>query len=147
MKYVFETTIYISVLNYYAPFNKSIIVYQSKIRYHQITVPITSKFVSTNTAHGEMFSIQHYVIKLDSDVIQVGGFLRILLFPPPIVLRVGLNTNPPPYKTINIKNVVIIINYFAFSVRFILRAIQVTFKSTCINRRNDYRRQKLGQSH
>jgi len=28
--------------------------------------------------------IQHYVIKFVSDVRQVGGFLRVLWFPPPI---------------------------------------------------------------
>jgi hypothetical protein len=31
--------------------------------------------------HGEVYSIQHYVIKFVSDLRQVGGFLR---FPPPI---------------------------------------------------------------
>ena len=34
----------------------------------------------------EVFSIQHYVIKFISDLRQVGGFLRLLLFPPPIKL-------------------------------------------------------------
>ena len=34
----------------------------------------------------EVYSIQHYVIKLVSDLQQVGGFLRALLFPPPIKL-------------------------------------------------------------
>jgi len=31
-------------------------------------------------------SIQPYVIKFVSDLRQVGGFLRVLLFPPPIKL-------------------------------------------------------------
>jgi len=31
-------------------------------------------------------SIQHYVIKVVSDLWQVGGFLRLLRFPPPIKL-------------------------------------------------------------
>ena len=30
--------------------------------------------------------LQHYVIKFASDLKQVGGFLRVLLFPPPIKL-------------------------------------------------------------
>ena len=30
--------------------------------------------------------VQHYVIKFDSDLRQVGGFLRVLWFPPPIKL-------------------------------------------------------------
>ena len=32
---------------------------------------------------GEVYSIQHYVMKLVGDLRQVGGFLRILRFPPP----------------------------------------------------------------
>ena len=47
------------------------------------SVPITTKVVSSNSIHGEIYSIQHYVIKLVSDLRQVGGFLR---FPPPIKL-------------------------------------------------------------
>jgi hypothetical protein len=35
---------------------------------------------------GEVYSIQQYVIKLVSDLRQVGGFLRALLFPQPIKL-------------------------------------------------------------
>jgi len=35
---------------------------------------------------GEVYSIEHYVIKFVSDLQQVGGFLRVLLFPPPIKL-------------------------------------------------------------
>ena len=32
----------------------------------------------------EVYSIQHYMIKFVSDVRQIGGFLRVLRFPPPI---------------------------------------------------------------
>jgi hypothetical protein len=35
---------------------------------------------------GEVYSIQHYEIKFASDLWQVGGFLRVLRFPPPITL-------------------------------------------------------------
>jgi len=52
----------------------------------QLPVPplhITSK-VSSNSVHGEVYSLQHYVIKFVSDLRQVGGFLWVLLFPPPI---------------------------------------------------------------
>ena len=35
---------------------------------------------------GEVYSIQQYVIKFVSDLRQAGGFLRVLLFPPPIKL-------------------------------------------------------------
>ena len=30
--------------------------------------------------------MQHYVIQFDSDLRQVGGYLRVLWFPPPIKL-------------------------------------------------------------
>ena len=38
------------------------------------------------TCSDEVFLIQHYVIKFVSDMRQVGGFLRVLQFPPPINL-------------------------------------------------------------
>ena len=48
------------------------------------SVPITTKVVSSNFIHGEVFSIQHYVMKFVSDLKQVCGFLLVLWFPPPI---------------------------------------------------------------
>ena len=55
------------------------------------TVPSTTKVVSSNHVHGEVYSIQHYVIKLVIDLRQVGGFLDILL-------KVVLNTiNQPTF--------------------------------------------------
>ena len=38
--------------------------------------PITTKFVSSNPVHGEMYTMQHYVIKFitDSVSLQVSGF-------------------------------------------------------------------------
>ena len=33
------------------------------------SVPIATKFASSNTAYGEVYSIQHYVKKFDSDLI------------------------------------------------------------------------------
>ena len=47
---------------------------------------ITTKVVSSNRVHGEVYLIQHYVIKFVSDLRQVGGLLRVLRFPPPIKL-------------------------------------------------------------
>ena len=41
----------------------------------------TTAVLSSNCVHGEVYSIQHYLIKFGSDLRQVGGFL---LFPPPI---------------------------------------------------------------
>jgi hypothetical protein len=47
------------------------------------SVIITTKVVSLNPAHGEVYSIQHYVIKFVSNLRQVGGFLRALRFTKP----------------------------------------------------------------
>jgi hypothetical protein len=44
------------------------------------TVPITSKVVSSNPAHGEVYSIQHYVRKCVSDLRQVGSVFHLLTF-------------------------------------------------------------------
>ena len=52
--------------------------------------PTTTNIVSSNPVHGEMYSIQHYVIKFVSDLRQVGGFLRVLLFPPPTKLTASI---------------------------------------------------------
>jgi gamma-glutamylcyclotransferase (GGCT)/AIG2-like uncharacterized protein YtfP len=41
------------------------------------SVPITTKVVSSNHVHGEVYSIQHHVIKFVSDLRQVGCFLRV----------------------------------------------------------------------
>ena len=60
------------------------------------SVHIITKIVSLNPFHGEVYSIQHYVIKFVSDLRQVSG---LLWFPPPIkltateiLLKVVLNT-------------------------------------------------------
>jgi hypothetical protein len=50
------------------------------------SVPISTKVVSLNPAHGEVYLMQHYVIKFVSDLRQVDGFLQLLRFPPPINL-------------------------------------------------------------
>jgi hypothetical protein len=42
------------------------------------SVPITTEVVNSNPVHGEVYSIQHYVIKFISDLRQVGGFLQVL---------------------------------------------------------------------
>ena len=53
-------------------------------------VPVTTKVVSSNPAHGEVQSIQYYVTKSVSDWHQVGGFLQVLRFPPPKKLTVTI---------------------------------------------------------
>ena len=50
------------------------------------SVHITTKEVSSNPAHGELYSIQHYVIKFVSDMWQIGGVQLVLRFPLPIKL-------------------------------------------------------------
>jgi hypothetical protein len=50
------------------------------------SVAITIIVVSSNSTHGRVYSIQHYVIKFVSDLRQVGGFPQVLLFPSPIKL-------------------------------------------------------------
>jgi hypothetical protein len=50
------------------------------------SVPITTKVVSSNPAHGEMYSIQHHVIKFAGDLWQIYGFLRVVRLPSAIEL-------------------------------------------------------------
>ena len=50
-------------------------------------------WVRMNPAHGEEYSIQHYVIKFVSDLQQVCGFLRVLRFPPSIKLTATIRYN------------------------------------------------------
>ena len=65
--------------------------------------------MSSNFVHGKVYSIQHYVIKFVNDLWQVGGFLWVLQFLPPIKLTTTIynwniveygvkhhNTKPPP---------------------------------------------------
>jgi hypothetical protein len=64
----------------------AMIVWKLDLQLHMQSVRITTKVVSLNPDHGEVYSIQHYVIKFVSDLRQVCGFLRVLRFPPPIKL-------------------------------------------------------------
>jgi hypothetical protein len=45
------------------------------IKYISVSILLT-KVVSSNPVHGEVYSIQHYVIPFVSDLWQVGGFLH-----------------------------------------------------------------------
>ena len=60
-----------------------VMVWQLDLQLPMQSLPITTNVVRSNPAHGEMYYIQHYVIKFVSDLQQVGGFLR---FSPPIKL-------------------------------------------------------------
>jgi hypothetical protein len=47
----------------------------------------TTKVATLIPAYGNVYKIQHCVIKFVSDLWQVGGSLRVLRFPPPIKRR------------------------------------------------------------
>ena len=51
-----------------------VIVWQLDLQLHVQSVHITTKVVSSNPAHAEVYSIQYYVIKFVSDLRQVGSF-------------------------------------------------------------------------
>jgi hypothetical protein len=54
-------------------------------------MPITTKFVSLNSARGEVDSQQLYVIKFVNELRQVIGFFWVLWIPPPIKLALQFN--------------------------------------------------------
>ena len=58
--------------------------------------------MSSNPVHGEMNSIQHYVIKFVSDLQQFSGFLH---FPALIQLTVKKKNNREFLSIISIKNI------------------------------------------
>jgi hypothetical protein len=74
------------------------------------SVPITIKAVRSNPAYGEVYSIQNYVIKFFSDLRQVNGFLRVLIFPPRYswtIVESGVKDhNPNPIKESVITNLI-----------------------------------------
>ena len=57
------------------------------------SAPVTTKVVSSNPVQDKVYSIQHYVIKNVGDLRQVGGFVPVLWFPPPIKLTTRYNRN------------------------------------------------------
>ena len=65
------------------------------------SVPITTEFVGSNPVHGEVYSIQHYVIKFVSDMHATGRWFSDPVFSTnktdrhditEILLKVALNT-------------------------------------------------------
>jgi hypothetical protein len=52
-----------------------LIVWYLDLKLPMQSVPITSKVVTSNPAHVEVYSIQHFVIKFVSYLWQDGGFL------------------------------------------------------------------------
>ena len=66
------------------------IVWLLDLQLHVQSVPITTKVVSLDPAHSEVYSIQHYVIKFVKDLRHVSGFLPVSRFRPPIKLIVTI---------------------------------------------------------
>ena len=69
------------------------------------SVPITTNVVSSNSDHGDVYSIQHYVIKFVSHLREVCVFPQVLMFPPSRynwnIVESGVknhNHNPNPYS-------------------------------------------------
>ena len=62
------------------------IVWELDLQLHVESVPITTKVVSSNPLHDDVYVMQHYVIQVVSDLRQVHDFLWLLRFPPPIKL-------------------------------------------------------------
>jgi len=63
-----------------------VFVWWLKLQPPMHSVPITTYVVNSSPDHDQVYSIQHYVIKVISDLRQVGGFLRVLRLPLPTKL-------------------------------------------------------------
>ena len=70
-----------------------VIIWELDLQLPVQSMPITTKVVSLNPVHGEVYSIQHYVIKFVRDLRQDGGFLWVLRFPSPIKLTATILLN------------------------------------------------------
>jgi hypothetical protein len=68
------------MLNFYPPFLCRVLAAILKM------ADILKILKTQNCSSNGDLSVQHYVIKFVSDLRQVGGFLRVLRFPPPLKL-------------------------------------------------------------
>ena len=68
------------------------ILWQLNLQLPAQSVLITTNIVRSTPVHGEVYSIQHYVVKFVSNAWHVGSFLLVLRFPPPI--KQPSQTNP-----------------------------------------------------
>ena len=57
------------------------IVWQLDLQLPVQSVPITTKVVSSNSAHGKVYSMSHFLIKFVSDLRQVSDFLDFFGIP------------------------------------------------------------------
>ena len=53
---------------------------RDRIQLPMKSVPITTNVLSSNPTHGDVYSIQHYVIKFASGLRQASGFLLVFRF-------------------------------------------------------------------
>jgi len=58
-------------VNYYIHFVANLKSLNTKKDHRVQSVPITTKVVSSNPVHGEVYSTQHYVIRFVSDLLQI----------------------------------------------------------------------------
>ena len=80
-------------LNYFYQYRGAVvvvIVWYMDLQLPMQSVPITTNVVNSNPVHEEVYLIQHYVKKFVSDLRQVGVFLRVIRFPPPMKLTVTI---------------------------------------------------------
>ena len=94
--------------------NMIVIVWQLDIQLHMRLAPITNNVVSSNHAHGEAYSIQHYVIKL------VSGLLRVLLFSPQIKLINRWNIVESGFKHRILNHLVLVKHIYGYIATHIL---------------------------
>ena len=69
------------------------------------SVPITTNAMSSNTAHGEVYSIQHYVITFDNDLRLVSFTNKTYRYITEILLKVAVHTIAPTRKFEDTKGV------------------------------------------
>ena len=63
-----------------------VVIYGSSIYLCNQCISIITNILSSNSAHGEVCSLELYVIKFVSDLRHVGDFHRVLIFPSSIKL-------------------------------------------------------------
>ena len=80
------------------------------------SVPITTKVLRSIPTHGEVYSIQHYVIKCVSDLRQVVGFLCVRRFPPTIKLN-AVNYSLLVYAGVTILYIVLFLCHWSVYFR------------------------------
>ena len=120
------------------------------LQLHVQAVPTTTKVVSSNPAHGEVYLIQSYVIKFVSDVRQDGvfsgyfGFLRVLRFSPGTSVFSGYagflrvlrfspgtpvsSTNKTDYHVIIEILLKVALNTVTLTLRFLLNTVTLTLR-------------------